>query len=197
MNSYLISTAVALSIDSLSVGVAYGVRKIRLSVGGWVSFLLTTMFIILLSAFAGKILSVFSVGRVLGSILLTITGLILIFQQFNFVNNLPLINLLSSPEKSDLNNNHTIDAKEAFFISLALTLDSSVASIGSVASTDNAIFVLPLLVMLFQPFFLIIGFRLGKAFVVEGCEKICSIIAGMLLLAIGLGGLIGIIKLKI
>ncbi len=186
MGAYIFLTAAALSLDSFAVGVAYGVRKISFSRGGMFVFMITGLCLSLLSCAAGKAASGLIKGGIAGGVILTVTGMAMLLQQFG-LGDIPLLRLISSPEKGDVDKNRKIDTKEAFFMALALSSDSCAACIGGVAGGN---ILLPLTVFLFQPVFLNTGIASGRKFSPEGSEKICGIAAGLLLVALGLGNIV-------
>ena len=114
-------------------------------------------------------------------------GTAMFLQQFD-LGDIPLLRLISSPEKSDLNQNSKIEAKEAFILAAALSADSCAACAGSIAGGCGMM--LPFLIFIFQPVFMQTGLVVGKKFMPSGSEKVCGMTAGLLLTALGIGNLL-------
>ena len=97
------------------------------------------------------------------------------------------INIIKDPINSDLDSSNIIDIKEAFFLGLALSLDSiSIGFIGSAIGINSLIF--PLLISLFQIIFLSIGRFLGNKIsnISKLPNNIWNIISGSILCIIGI-----------
>lgn len=96
-------------------------------------------------------------------------------------------NIFNDPISSDLDNSQSIDAKEAIFLAIALSLDSLCIGIGaSLGDTDLTFF--PIFVSSFQILFLSLGSYLGchisKHYNMP--QNIWSLLSGILLFFIGL-----------
>lgn len=86
-----------------------------------------------------------------------------------------------------MDNSKKIDAKEASYLGIALSIDSICIGIGSsVIGLSSLIF--PILTAIFQLLFLSIGTFLGKRIITTSNipDNICNIISGILLILIGL-----------
>ena len=94
--------------------------------------------------------------------------------------------IFQGPEHSDLDNSNNIDTREAFFLAIALSLDSIGVSIGGSIIGITSIF-FPILVSLFQIFFLSLGCFLGNKLksVPNITDNVWSIISGLILIFIG------------
>ena len=206
-NTFLL--AFSASIDSLGVGITYGIKRTRIPfIGIFVLFLLS-LFVTSLSIFFGNTLSnLFSANftTIIGGFLLCCIGIFIIYgavgnkekkctkniskhKEYNFfINFLGItINIIKNPINSDLDKSNVIDIKEAIFLGLALSLDSiSIGLVGSVIGTNS--FMFPILISLFQIFFLSVGKFLGNK--ISNISKLpnnfWSIISGIILIFIGI-----------
>lgn len=144
--------ALSTSIDSIGIGISYGIRKIKISkmatiILGLISFI-TTSSAILLGKLFGNILPS-AMTNWLGSFILIFMGMFLLFQ------------VLKEPESYDLDNSKQIDSKEAIALGVALSLDSFSIGIAAGVMIQNAFWLFPILVVIFQILFLSIGSILG------------------------------------
>ena len=185
---YCLLTAAVLSIDAFAVGLAYGVNGIKFSRMGLAVFISACLAVVSAAVFAGNILLYFSFGKRIGGFLLTGAGLVILFQQMGLIDEFPLLELIAAPEKSDFNHNRIIDCKEATVLALALSVDSSIVCAGGRAGGESLL--LPVCIFLFHQLFLKAGMLLGGRIAADGCERVCNIVAGVLLLSLGLDGLI-------
>ena len=211
--NYLI-LALSVSIDSFGIGITYGLKNTIISKSAKIILFFLSITITGLSLCFGNILnqilpSYFT--NLIGSLLLVGMGLWIIYQSFNHTKNITYskqseekiyqffikflgitIQIIRNPISSDLDCSKKIDVKEALYLGIALSLDSICVGIcSSVIGFNSAIF--PLLVALFQLFFLSIGRFLGVriASVCKIPENIWNILSGILLICIGISKIIG------
>lgn len=142
--------AFAVSLDSFMVGFTYGLRKMKLpllsiTIIGFVSFIVFFM-----SMMIGDFIASFmspSIAEMFGGIILIIIGLWIIYQFFKTDNssnhNDPImlnfeiktlgivIQILRKPMTADMDRSGTISGLEAFFLGLALSVDSLGAGVGA------------------------------------------------------------------
>lgn len=207
--------AISSSIDSLGIGITYGIRNtIILNKGKLVIFSISFI-ITLLSSYLGNILKlIFPTFFVdcFGSLLFIIIGIFFCFQAFkkekkkekfgnNKISNFDYqktysffikflgitIKIIKDPTSLDLDNSNKIDNKEALFLSLALSIDTLCIGIGgSIIGINTYIF--PFLIGFFQLFFLEIGNFLGRKLYnfSKLPSNIWSIISGLLLITLGI-----------
>ena len=205
------------SIDSLGIGITYGIRNTAISfiakiILFAIAFLVSIISILLGCTFKG----IFSPNIIeyIGSFILILMGIFIFMQSVNkknisdkrinksidkkfneqqkiysfFIKCLGItVQILKNPTSSDFDKSNTIDAKEAVFLGLALSLDSFGVGM-SFGMIENFTFYFPLFISLFQLFFLNFGNFLGK--------KLCnfskipdnfwSVLSGILLIIIGL-----------
>ena len=204
--------AISSSIDSLGIGITYGIRNtIILNKGKLVIF--TISFIItLLSSYLGNILKfIFPTFFIdyFASLLFIVIGIFICFQALKnekksrnkkikncnyqktysfFIKFLGVsIKVIKDPVSLDLDNSNGIDNKEAIFLSLALSIDTLCIGIGgSIIGINTYIF--PFLIGFFQLFFLEIGNFLGRKLYKFSKlpSNIWSIISGILLITLGI-----------
>lgn len=210
--------AISSSIDSLGIGITYGIKNTKISYIGKIVLLLISFFVSILSIWFGNaIKSVFSnfFATSIGSILLIGMGVFICFQTFQkeksisddcpnnnnnnlnveeekiysfFINFLGItIKIIKNPISSDFDSSNSIDAKEAIFLGIALSLDSFCIGIGGSIIGVNS-FLFPFFIAVFQLAFLSLGNFLGRKLnkLSHLPDNIWSIISGFLLITIGL-----------
>lgn len=141
--------AVSSSIDSLGIGITYGIKNTKISyIAKVVLFLISTIISIISIWFGDIIKNIFPeyLIKLIGSSILIFMGFFICFQSIHkdnknmSINNFKkveqkvysffieflgiTIKIIKNPISSDLNNSNVIEPKEALFLSLALSLDS-------------------------------------------------------------------------
>lgn len=199
--------AISLSLDSLGIGITYGLRKTTISNFSKVILFCVSLFITFISINIGNLLNKVlssNVSNILGIIILISMGIWVIHQSLNkdvklrkenrkkvynlFIKSLGLtIKIIKNPIETDIDNSKTIDSKEAFILGLATSIDSMCSGIGvSVLGTSSFLF--PILVACFQMLFISIGSLFGKKLVLISKlpTNIWSIISGIVLILIAI-----------
>ena len=207
--------AISSSIDSLGIGITYGIKNTKITMGAKSILFFISFIISIISIYFGNLLKYIFPDfliHYLGSFLLILMGLFMCFQsvkvskqEYKIENDKTLkisdtekiysffikclgitIKIIKNPSSSDLDKSNVIDSKEALFLGLALSLDSFCIGIGfSMLNTFSIIF--PLLTSCFQLFFLSLGNYCGKKLYSFSKlpDNIWSTISGILLIIIG------------
>lgn len=178
LNSLLL--AISSSIDSLGIGITYGIKNTRINIYAKFILFLVAFTISSLSIYFGNFLKYFLPNFIvdcLGSIIIILMGIFICFQALQnpikssktyknpaldnkeqiysfFIKCLGItIKIIKNPISSDLDNSNSIDSKEALFLGFALSLDSFCIGIGfSMINTFSFLF--PVFISCFQLFFL-------------------------------------------
>ena len=203
--------ALSVSIDSLSIGITYGLKDTKISYIGKVTLFITSFIISIISIWFGDNIKNFFpdiITKMIGTFILIFMGIFIIYQSVcknNLKNNeiksnseekiysffikfLGItIKIIKNPISSDFDNSKKIDGKEALFLGLALSLDAFCVGIGSGIIGLNS-FIFPFLTSLFQLIFLNTGILFGKRInsLSKLPDNIWSIISGTLLILIGI-----------
>ena len=207
--------AISSSIDSLGIGITYGIKNTKITMGAKSILFFISFIISIISIYFGNLLKYIFPDfliHYLGSFLLMLMGLFMCFQSLKIskqeykvkdVQNLKIsdaekiysffikclgitIKIIKNPTSSDFDKSNVIDSKEALFLGLALSLVSFCIGIGfSMINTFSIIF--PLLTSCFQLFFLSLGNYFGKKLysLNKLPDNIWSTISGILLIIIG------------
>ena len=172
--------ALSASIDALSLGITYGIKKTKMSNTANIIIFIIVFCCSTVAILVGHFLSLlfspmFSI--LLGSFLLILLGLYNIYKGIK--NSNTFINF-------DIDNSNYIDNKEAIAIGLAVAVDASCVSM-SAGIIGYISFILPVFMGFFHTFFVNCGNFVAKG-VVERLNvpsNVLSIISGILLVLIG------------
>ena len=179
--------ALSTSIDSLGIGITYGIKNTKISFLGNIILFIISFAVTHLSTLLGNTIIYFlspSFNKLIGNGILIFMGLYILFQSFkNKTNNNTIFN---NPVLADIDNSSIIDYKESIILAITLSLDSLCISIGGAFSKIN-LELFPLLVSSFQLCFLNLGIIIGKHInnYYNLPENIWSILSSILLLYIG------------
>ncbi|MEA4925718.1 MAG: sporulation membrane protein YtaF [Syntrophomonadaceae bacterium] len=202
--------ALAVSSDGFVVGMAYGIRKIRMPIQSLLIICLASASAVTVAMLCGKGLSFLlspSVAPRLGAFTIVAIGGFFILQSFRqklgeieadgeepilSFNVKPLgiiIQILKEPSTADFDRSGEIGLKEAFFLGLALAMDAFGAGIGIAMAGYNILFTALGVGML--KFILVSGgLILGKRVENEHWQYLSSVLTGLILIALGLSEII-------
>lgn len=183
--------AFSASIDSLGVGISYGIKKTKISYLAFFVLFIFSLAITSLSILAGHLITSFVSNdfvTILGALILFGIGIFIIYgatvrKENNMNSNINIsqnkfkpkskeynffikclgitINIIKDPVASDIDNSNKIDIKEAIFLGIAMSLDSISIGFGASIIGINQ-FIFPFLISSFQILFLNIGIFIGK-----------------------------------
>lgn len=189
INSFVL--ALSSSVDSLGIGITYGIKNTKISYTGKIVLFIISFSISILSVWFGNIIkNVFSdfATKLIGNTILIAMGVFVCFQAIRkdkiksapelllsepiyennekiysfFIDFLGItIKIIKNPTSSDLDSSNSIDGKEAFFLGFALSLDCFCIGVGG-SIIGVSSFLFPLFISVFQLVFLSIGNMLGK-----------------------------------
>ena len=171
--------SVSSSIDSLGIGITYGLRKLKITHSSklilFIISAIMTYFSILIGSNLNLILSPL-ITRLLGSLILIIIGFIIFFEI-----------LLKGPIYYDFDFSSKLNIKEAFYLGISLSIDSFCIGLGSSILGIN-LFVFPILVSVFQLIFLSFGLIIGKKINIFSNipNNIWNLVSAILLIFIGI-----------
>lgn len=169
--------AVSLSMDALGIGVSYGLRGIKTSLGAKVVICLVSVVFTAAALFFGHILLLFipgGIAKALGALMLVGIGIYIV-----------CTGLFKKPESFDADCSRKIETGEALYLGIALSVDSFGAGVGY-AVTGTGSYFTPLLVGAVQLLFLCGGIGLGKkvAMLKKIPSRAFNVFSGMLLISI-------------
>lgn len=172
LNSILLAFSV--SIDSLGIGITYGIRNAKIKfLSRCILFVMSIFFTYCSFAIGDFINSILSelVTKIISSGILILIGILII----------------ADPIPFDLNHSRAIDIKEALLLGTVLSLDSVCVGIGSSIGGYSSVF-FPLLVATFQLVFMSIGMFVGKKIIrnTNIPDKIWNLISGGIIIIFGI-----------
>ena len=197
----IILLALSVSIDSLGIGITYGLRKTSISTSAkFILFIISFAFVCISVTLGYFLISILpnNIIKTVSVILLCLMGFLIIYEAMNttekkeykshqiFLKPLGItIQIIKNPISSDLNNSKIIEKNEAVYLAFALSLDSICVGITS-SSFGMYSLLFPILVPLFQFLFLNVGIALGKKIILYNTSiKKWNILSGILLIIIG------------
>jgi len=197
----IIILGITLSIDSVFVGITYGIKGTKIPFFPFAVILVFSILYagisILLGSYLKTLLSVHIV-KIAGAFILTALGLNMIIKPFikekaevsekkalGLIKYLDMsVQVFRNSAVGDVDDSGVIDIKEAFFLTLALSVDSLVAGIaGGILSFSVWLF--PLITGALQTLFLCFGIFLGNELKgkIRLHDKYISVIAGTAIIA--------------
>ncbi|EJS64395.1 sporulation membrane protein YtaF [Bacillus cereus] len=189
---------IASNLDNAGVGIAYGIRKIRISwfnnfIIAFLGFLFT-----LLAGFFGNWIALFIsefTANLIGAIVLGVIGVFILCQPFLSQKDTieskdgSVMGILRDPEKADFDGSKTISFSEAIVLGVALSINNIAG--GFDAGVTNLNLWLTAVISGLFSFICIRGFAyVGKRFLAEYLGKWATVIAGILLVLIGIDQLL-------
>lgn len=203
--------ALAVSVDGMMVGVAYGIRKISIPIASLLIIACTSILAVSISMSCGKGMALIlppETTMSIGAVLLVLIGcyyfLRALKDKVNSISNesgQPLLSLnikpvgiivqiLKEPSTADFDASGVINNKEAVFLGLALAMDSFGAGFGlAMTGLFNIIYV-ALAVGMLQFILIKIGTVIGRQMIGKRFDHLAKILPGFILVAIGISKLI-------
>lgn len=202
--------AIPISLDCFGIGITYGIKNTYITPIAKIIifsiFLIVTSIAVRIGTLIIKIFSL-EFANITGVVLLVLMGIWMIYQLFRpkkttmkksntskpqilklFIKPFGLtIQIIKSPSNSDLDHSNHIDAKEALYLGLAISIDAFCAGVGCSAIGITS-FYFPLFIAIFHILFLTLGLLMGKMLSshTKIPDNIWSIISGILLIIIGI-----------
>lgn len=195
----------AVSLDSFSVGLTYGIRRVSIPLKSIIVIAICTFAVLLLAMGIGTGIEAFlsaKAAEILGGCILIAIGIWLLIQFFTAgkkegkpekeilvdfeIKSLGIIiKVLRKPMVADLDQSGTIKGIEAFILGFALSIDSFGAGIGA-ALIDLPPVLCALFISVASALFLIAGIKIGEFFRnISWIGKI-TFLPGVLLILIGI-----------
>ncbi|WP_411681897.1 sporulation membrane protein YtaF [Clostridium thailandense] len=197
---------ISATLDNVVVGIAYGIRKLKISVSSNILIAFISCAGTLISMTVGKFISTFICERsenLIGSSILILLGIWFTVSSFKTsdkkdtsINSSEKQNMLESyksqceeilisPEKADKDNSGCIDLKESLFLGFALALNNMGLGIGA-SITGLSITLTSIFTFVFNLTAIPIGYILGKRFLSSFLENKANLISGMIIILLGL-----------
>ncbi|MCG8502831.1 MAG: sporulation membrane protein YtaF [Firmicutes bacterium] len=200
---YSLLIALAISIDSFSIGVAYGIKEVKIPLLSLIIINILCVGVFSISLLLGNLLFYFisyGVAKFISAmILISLGGWLLLgvimdriapdrdhHILLKKIRIKPLgivINILKEPSAADMDVSGNIDHKEACLLGIALSLDSLGVGIGA-SLGNHALYAIGFLA-LFNWLFLIGGMKVGKYYSVTRLKEKVRLIPPLILICLG------------
>ncbi|SHI15364.1 sporulation membrane protein YtaF [Sporanaerobacter acetigenes] len=195
---------VAICIDSLAIGIAYGMKKIKIPIKSLFMINIICTGILAIAMFLGDVAKKFLPGQlptIISFLILLFIGIYFLVEglinffankskeskkkfEIKFSNVKIIIDVVVDCTKADMNQSGDIDLKEAFYLGMALSLDALGIGFGSALGNINYIQVL-VLSFIFNMAIILIGLFLGEK-IVSKSKMEFSWISGLILIFLAL-----------
>lgn len=187
------------NIDNFTVGIAYGIKRIKIDIYSNLMIALITgigtFFSMSIGLIISKNIGVFS-SSIIGGVILVSIGIYFIWDSIPKKNNRVkdtsteedynnYFQLLESPEKADVDKSGHIDIKEAITLALALSLNNLGLGIGASISGLN-IFIITIFTFIFSIITIYIGYILGDSYLSKILGKYATMVSGIVIIILGI-----------
>lgn len=188
------------SIDSLIIGIAYGVKQIRIKL----IINLVISIIVTLTTFLAMCLGHLicdyiptSICNYIGSSLLIIVGLYILWDYYEkkhkhteenlveFINSLDYDEIVELNKTADINGSGNIEISEAITLALSLSINNLALGIGASIS-GISIFLTTILTFVFSVITMIIGLKLGARYLSKIFGEYSPLFSAIIIIAMGI-----------
>lgn len=191
--------AFSASIDSLIIGLAYGIKKIK------IDFIINIIIAIVvtlgtfLSMYIGLILSKFIPKQfcsLIGSFMLIIMGCWMLYVEYKknrpqknksgeLMDSLNYDEILNNDKTLDMDHSGTIDIKEALTLAVALSVNNLALGIGG-SIAGLSILITTIFTFIFSILTLLLGLKIGNSFLSNFFGKYSSYISAFIIITMGI-----------
>lgn len=192
---------VAICIDSLAIGIAYGMKKIKIPIKSLFMINIICTGVLSISMFLGNALKNILPGRlptIISFLILLFIGIYFLLEgvvnyfvhsnknkfEIKFSNIKIIIDVVVDCTKADINKSGDIDLMESFYLGMALSLDSLGIGFGTAMGSINHIQVL-VLSFIFNIAIIFIGLKIGEKLISKS-KMDFSWISGLILIFLAL-----------
>lgn len=200
MNTYsliaILAIGVASNLDNAGVGIAYGVRKIRIPWYSNLAIAIISFLATLWSGLFGSLISIWIepwVGQLIGTVVIVAVGVWVLLQPFREKNTPPIesptgsnfTRFLSNPEEADRDSSKSISLGESVLLGIALAMNALAGGFNAGITHIN-VWLTSLSVGFFSFVLLALCSLFGERYAAEKLGDRATIISGALLILIGL-----------
>lgn len=199
MSSYsllaIIAIGLASNLDNAGVGIAYGVRKIRIPWYSNLAIALISFLATLISGLFGNLISTWIspwIGQLIGTIVIIGVGVWVLLQPYVEKKPVPketppassFTRLLQNPEEADIDSSKSISLTESILLGIALAMNALAGGFNA-GITHLNIWYTSLSVGIFSFILLALCAGFGEKFAAEKLGNRATVISGLLLILIG------------
>lgn len=195
--------AFSANIDNFTVGIAYGIRQIRIKAASNLLIALITSAGTFISMAMGLAISKIlppSIANAIGSFILILIGIWIMKDFFrkngsrktqaeDEPNDQSYMQILKHPEKADRNRSGTLDMKESLILALALTINNFGLGIGA-SITGLNIYITVIFTFLFSLISIVLGCIIGRSWLSQCLGKFAPLVSGLIIVFLGIYELI-------
>lgn len=183
----VIFLSAAMSVDALGLGIALGIKGIKLKKASAAAMSIAAFLIIMCCIFLGdgvrQLLPSF-----MGNIVLVVMGLWIIWESMGKGNtNSSTVKIMRKGYEGDRDKSGDIDIGEALGLAFAMSVDSVGICLGASAIEHH--YLLPLGAVIFQLVFVVAGAMAGRKIGEKANTRLCSAASGVIIMLMGLIGL--------
>ena len=192
---------VAICLDSLAIGIAYGMRKIKIPIKSLLVIDIVCTVVLSIAMLLGNVIKKILPGNIptmISFLILLSIGIYFLLEgisnslinrekktfHIKLSNIKIIIDVVVDCTKADMNNSGDIDLKEGFYLGMALSLDALGIGFGSAMGSINYIQVL-VLSFIFNMIIILLGLYLGQKLVSKSKMEF-SWISGLILIFLAL-----------
>ena len=188
------------SIDSLIIGIAYGVKQIRIKlIINLIISIIVTLTTFLAMCLGHLIYDYIPTGicNYIGSILLIIVGLYILWDYYKkkhkhteenlieFINSLDYDEIVELNKTADINGSGNIEISEAITLALSLSINNLALGIGASIS-GISIFLTTILTFVFSIITMSIGLKLGSRYLSKIFGEYSPLFSAIIIIAMGI-----------
>ncbi len=202
---YSLLIALAVSFDSFSIGLAYGIKSVKIPQLSLLIINILCVGVFSVSLLMGNLLTYFipyTIAKIISVIILISLGLWMLIETvlgnieskrqekilIKEIRIKPLgivIDILKEPSSADIDVSGNIDKNEAIFLGIALSLDSLGVGLGASLGNINIICAVGFLAV-FNLLFLILGMKIGECYNVIRMEEKVQFLPSIILIVLGI-----------
>jgi putative sporulation protein YtaF len=191
----IILIGIASNLDNAGVGIAYGVRGIRISNSANIMIAAISFLMTLLSGVAGAWIAMYIstfVSHLIGAIVIVSVGIYVLYQPFrklkkteSQINENLIQRILRQPEEADLDRSKTISFRESLILGSALGINALAGGFDAGVTHLNVGYT-SIAVGFFS--FVVLGLTdyIGRNYIAVKFDRLATILSGILLILLGL-----------
>lgn len=201
----IVLLGIAANLDNLGIGIAYGVRRVRIPFTSNLIIAALSGIATLITSLAGHLLNHIVPGylcNLIGGCIVSLVGVFVIVtnfvdrktdpssanpnnEQMESTNAKKFLTIMKQPEKADMDYSGHISSKESVLLGIALSINCLATGLGAGMTGLNVIG-MTLSVILFSLLTIFLGVIVGKRYISCLLGDKATILAGILLLVIGI-----------
>jgi len=192
--------SISVNLDSFAIGIAYGVKRIRIGILSNLVIATVTTLGTYLSMTVGEVIGRFlpsDAGNIVGATILLLIGIWGIWetlkaereekkqQMRNYANDISYTTFIGKPEKADLDDSKFIDVRESIPLAFALTINNLAGGVGA-GITGLNVYITTFMTFILAILSIICGYFLGEKFAKKLSAKFAGISSAILIIFVAI-----------